>query len=340
MATLKDIAQRAGVSISTVSKILNDVPTPIQVSDLTKQKVINIARDLRYYPNMFARSLRTNRTGIIGVVVSDIKDPFFSEIINGIERTFNENDYYFMLSSVENSLQKEEIYLSRFNKLNVDGILILGGAQRLTDNRVKNLLGCGVPIIVVGRASPHPVISSVTVENYNGGYKATECLINLGHRDIIHVTPSEKRADADERMNGYLRALNEHGLKSKSNIMKSGIDAESGYSTCMEIAEKCPEFSAIFTYNDMLALGCMRAIKDKGLRIPADVSIVGFDDIPIARVFDPPLTTIVQPREKMGVRAAELLLKLLKEDGGNGDVGENIIFPTEIVIRNTTGKKS
>jgi len=338
VATLKEVAKKAGVSITTASKILNDKPFQIHISEETKKKVLEVAKELNYYPNIFARSLRTKKTGIVGVIVSDITDPYFGGIINGAEKILNENDYYFLLSSAQNSPQREELYLTKLRKSRVDGLLILGGTQRFTNNEVEQLVRSGIPIVVVGRSAPHPDICSVTVDNFTGGFLATEHLIKLGHQDIVHITTTEPRVDGEERLNGYKSAMEKHGLKNKCWIEKGDITAESGYKAMTNTLKKGKRPTAVFAFNDISALGVMRAIRNQGLRIPENIAVVGFDDIPIAAHFDPPLTTMRQPQEEMGRRGAELLIRAVRERE-KGAERENIGLEAKLITRKSSGSK-
>jgi len=338
VATLKEVAKKAGVSITTASKILNDKPFQIHISEETKKKVLEVAKELNYYPNIFARSLRTKKTGIVGVIVSDITDPYFGGIINGAEKVLNENDYYFLLSSAQNSPRREELYLTKLRKSRVDGLLILGGTQRFTNNEVKQLVRSGIPIVVVGRSAPHPDICSVTVDNFTGGFLATELLIKLGHQDIVHITTTEPRVDGEERLNGYKSAMEKHELKNKCWIEKGDITAESGYKAMTNILKKGKRPTAVFAFNDISALGVMRAIRNQGLRIPENIAVVGFDDIPIAAHFDPPLTTMRQPQEEMGIRGAELLIRAIRERE-KGAERENIGLEAKLITRKSSGSK-
>ena len=336
--TLKDVAKKAGVSITTASRVLNDKPSQILISEETKKKVLEVAKELDYYPNIFARSLRTKKTGIVGVIVSDITDPYFGGIINGAEKILNENDYYFLLSSAQNSPQREELYLTKLRKSRVDGLLILGGTQRFTNDEVKQLVRSGIPIVVVGRKCPHPNVSSVIVDNFTGGFVATEHLIKLGHQDIVHITTHQPRVDGEERLNGYESALEKYRSKEKCWIEKGDITAESGYKVMTNILKKGKRPTAIFAFNDISALGVMRAIRSQGLRIPEDFAVVGFDDIPIAAHFDPPLTTVKQPQEEMGRKGAELLLRAIGESK-KGTERENLVLEAKLITRKSSGSK-
>lgn len=336
MVRLKEVAKKAGVSVATASRIINDKPSQVPISQETKRKVLEAAKKLNYYPNIFARSLRTKKTGIVGLIVSDITDPYFGGIIDGVEKVLNENDYYFFLSSAQNSPEKEELYVTKFRKGLVDGLLILGGTQRFTDNEVKQIMESGIPIVLVGRSAPHHNISSVTVDNFRGGFLATEHLIKLGHRHIVHITSHKPRADGKERLNGYKSSMEKYGLKDRFWIEKGDITAESGYEVMSNILGKIKRPSAVFALNDRSALGVIQAIRNQGLRIPEDIAVVGFDDIPISAHFNPPLTTVRQPQTEMGKLGAELLLKVIRKED---EITENIIIlKPELIVRRSSKK--
>jgi len=339
VGTLKEVARKAGISVTTASRILSNRPSQIPISEETKRKVLGVAKQLDYYPNIFARSLRTGKTGIVGVIVSDVTDSFFGGIIDGIEKVLNEYDYYFLLSSAQNSPQKEELYLTKLRKSRVDGLLILGATQRFTDNEVREVARGGIPIVLVGRESPHPSISAVTVDNFTGGFLATEHLIRLGHTKVVHITTRQPRVDGDQRLNGYESAMEKHGLKDKCWVEKGDITAESGYQVMTGILEEGKRPTAVFPFNDMSTLGVIRAIRDQGLRIPEDIAIIGFDDIPIACHFDPPLTTVRQPQEEMGRKGAELLMKVLDRNNKSYK-SESVVFKPRLIIRESCQARS
>ena len=335
MSTLSEVAKRAGISKTTASRVLNNRPSGIPISEETRKKVLKAAKELNYYPNIFARSLRTKKSGIVGVVVSDITDPYFSDIISGIEQVLNKSGYYFLLSTVQNSPEKEEAYLARLRRSGVDGLLIVGATMQLRDKEIKKLENSEIPVVLVGRKLSHSSISSVTVDNFTGGFLATEHLIKLGHQYIVHITTKEARVDGRERLNGYTAAMKKYGLEDKCYIAKGGITAESGYEITLKVLKDLKSTTAIFAFNDMTAIGSIRAIRDSGLHVPEDISVVGFDGIPIAAHYEPPLTTVHQPRMEMGRLGAELLIKAMDEKGGSKR-RNNVILKPKLTIRKSS----
>ena len=334
MITLKDIAKKAGVSVTTVSGVLNNKPSKISISDETKEKVFRIAEGLNYYPNIFARSLRTKITGIIAVIVSDVRDPYFNAIIEGVEQILERKEYYFILISSRNSPARENLYLNKLRRTLVDGLLVLSGMIRFTDKMIEELVQSKVPIVFISHKSPHPSISSVELDNFKGGFLATEHLIKLGHSDILHLTTSRRRSDAQDRLDGYLSAMQKYGLRKMCWIQESSDNLKSGYKFMTHLLEKDRRPTAVFTFNDRSALGVIKATQNKGLRIPQDIAIVGFDDVPISTYSCPSLTTIRQPSTEMGRRGAELLLKVIKKC--DTSAVKHIVFPPKLIVRESS----
>ncbi len=334
MVILRDVAKKVGVSVATVSSVLNNRPSKVPISDETKKKVLKTVKELNYYPNIFARALRTKITGIVAVVVTDIKDPYFNAIVDGVEQILEENGYYFLLMSAHNSPRKEKLYLNKLRKSRVDGLLVLSGVMQFTNNMIRELSRSKIPIVLVAHRAPVLNISSVEVDNFKGGFLATEHLISLGHSDITHITTSYQRPDAQHRLNGYVSAMEKYGLANKCWIQKGGDTVESGYEAMTHVLQKDKRPTAVFAFNDRSAFGVIKALRNRELRVPQDVAVVGFDDITFAAHFCPPLTTMQQPSTEMGRRGAEFLLKAIKErDTGTG---EHIVFPPKLIVRGSS----
>jgi DNA-binding LacI/PurR family transcriptional regulator len=311
LATLKDVAAQAGVSVATASRILNKKQTRVPVSRRTAERVVAAATGLGYYPDPAARSLRTGRTQTVGVIVMDITDPYFAGLLDSVEKTLNRSDYHFLLSSARNSLQEQGFYVSVLKRSRVDGLLILGGTQRFTELEIEQLVASRVPIVVVGRVAASPMIGSVSIDNRRGGRLAAEHLLGLGRTSIVHFTTEERRADADERRQGCEEAIAAAGL-AVAWVEKGSITEESGYRQMGRLLDSGRLPDGLFAYNDRIAVGAMRAARERGLDVPGDLAIVGFDDIPLAFYVDPPLTTIRQPLAQMGQMGADLLLECIR----------------------------
>jgi LacI family repressor for deo operon, udp, cdd, tsx, nupC, and nupG len=333
LATLKEVAARAGVSTATASRILNKKQTRVPVSKETAQKVLAAAASLGYYPDTAAQSLRTRETHTVGVIVMDITDPYFAGLLDAVEKILNRSEYHFLLSSAQNSLQEEQFYLSVLRRSRVDGLLILGGTQRFTEAEIDQLVASRVPIVVVGRVAPSPLISSVSIDNLSSAQKATSHLVELGCRRIVHFSTEQWRADAERRREGYERALAEAG--GTAWVEKGSITEESGYRLMDRVLGSGARPDGLFAYNDRLAIGAMRAAREHGLRVPEDIAVVGFDDIPFALYVEPSLTTVRQPVAEMGRLGAELLLQGIRNREASR-AGEHREVDTELIIRKST----
>ncbi|MGQ9631592.1 MAG: LacI family DNA-binding transcriptional regulator [bacterium] len=336
MATLKDIAERVGVSVTTVSRVINDVDSPIKIKQETRDKILRVARELNYKPNVFARYLKTKRSNIIGVVIQNIADPYFGEMIDGIEQVLNQHKYFFLLSTISNSLEKERSYLEKLRLSRADGIVIAGSMPQIADREIAQLVEDEIPVVLIGREFDDPRVPYVTMDNERGGFLAVEYLIELGHRDIGFILGPDYSGDAQQRLAGYKGALAQHGLQYDEGLtIKGGNDEESGYRSMNALLDRKKPLSAVCTFNDRTALGAMRAIRNRGLRVPEDISVVGFDDIPAAEYSEPPLTTIRQPVRELGRQGALLLIKCLerKRDEGLEGPCDRIVLPAELIVR-------
>lgn len=337
MITIRDVAKKAGVSVTTVSNVLANKSGKIPVSEKTKSKIMRVVEKVDYHPNIYARYLRTKSTGIVAVMVTDIKDYFFNTMIDEIEQVLEKNGYYFILISAQNSPQKEKLYLNKVRKTRVDGLLVLSGTVDISDNMIRELSRDKMPMVLIARRDTYQSISSVDTDELMGGFLATEHLISLGHRNIMHITTFCPRVDAEDRLKGYTRAMQKHGLRKKCWIEKGILAMEGGYKTMTNVLRRGKNPTAIFTFNDRMAFGAMNAIRDEGLEIPEDIAVVGFDDIPFATYSYPSLTTIRQPISEMGKRGVQLLLGDIK--GDRSKKNQHVVLESELIIRKSSGSK-
>jgi len=334
-----DVAKAAGVSTATVSAVLNGTATRIPVSEASRKKVKEAIHKLNYEVNEHARSLRTGKSFTIGVVVSDITQPFSGEMIRVIERVLSERNYNFLLSDIQNNKEREKFYLQLFLKKKVDGILFVGASNELDDQGIQDLLKAGIPVVLTEREVAEKNVSTVLVDNIKGAFMATEHLIKLGHKKINFISGPSKNAVTIERVEGYKKAMAQKNLQcGEECVIQGGISLEDGYKAMMKILEKGEIPTAIAAFNDSLALGAMRAIKDKGLSIPRDIAVVGYDDIPMACYCDPVLTTIRQPILKMCHVASGLLLDILAGVYPRDYCRKTMLEP-ELIIRKSCGSQ-
>jgi DNA-binding LacI/PurR family transcriptional regulator len=336
--SIKDIAKAAGVSHSTVSRALSGSPL---VSDETKVRIQRLAKEMGYSPNSLARSLVTRQTHTVGVVVTTISDPFVAQVVQGIEATAHDHGYTVLLANSGAVPEREIAAVEMLRSKRVDCVIVT--SSRIGALYLEHLERIGVPIVLINN---HNELSgrytfTVTVDNYHGGYSATEHLTQLGHRRVAYVTaPADHSSDFD-RMAGYRQALIDAGLEpDPAWVIPGNGRAEGGEQALETFVALEPRPTAVFCYNDMTAIGLMYAARQSGLAVPQDIAVVGFDDIPFATYFYPPLTTIAQPKAEMGSLAMEMALSLMAADRGeaNGKSGEssNVVVRGKLIVRAST----
>ena len=336
-ATMKDVAREAGVSAATVSAVLNKRNTQIPVSERTRKKVLNAARAMNYHLDEQARALRQGKSNTIGVVVSDITQPLYGMMLRMVEQEVRQKNYHFLVSDIEITPEKEKSYLDLFMRRNVDGILFLGGAGDIDDADILNLVENGVAVVLAEREVGQGRVPCALADNIKGGFLATDHLIRHGHRRVGCLRTSTTSAVSMEREAGYRQALESHGIEySQELIAGDGNTLEDGHRAVTELFERTEVPKALFAQSDLVALGAMRAIRDKGLSVPEDIALAGFDDIPIAAYVEPPLTTVHQPVQRMCRNAVQTLLDIL-EDNLPRDFAKRTVFEPELVIRSSCG---
>lgn len=334
--TLEDVAEKAGTSVGTVSRILNNKAYGIRISKATQQKVLKIAGELNYRPNLIARSLRTQRSHTVGVIVPEMGGPYVGGIISGIEVAANSRGYFPLISSLENNISIEKTYLEIFEQNQVSGVIIVGTDFEVEEQTLEPLIRGNIPVVFVGKRIRTPYVA---IDNVKGGFLATEYLIRLGHKDIGLIIGPSRIEDYKERWQGYRLALKQYKLEYNEAVVEKKKEVcsnpQSGYE-CMKrlLQRKIP--SALFAYDDRCAFGAIRAIQERGLKVPEDVAVVGFDDISPAAYYNPPLTTIQQPVQEMGRRGAGLLIDLM-QDKKSEEADRQIILECKLVIRKSSG---
>lgn len=333
--TIKDIARRAGVSIATVSRVINNKSEG--VGRETREKILDIVKELNYYPNRIARGLVTKKTNILGLILPDISNPFFPSLARGVEDTASRYGYNMILCNTDNKKEKEETYISVLKENNVDGILYTS-VIRQKDKNVKKLLQSKIPFVLLDRSINVRDIPKVFTDGVSGMQQMINYLIENGHRRIAYISGPKSNSSTEQRLKGYRKALGDAGISADHTIMKDGdYKISSGYKNMLELLDEGGNFSAVACANDLMAVGALEALKDRGIKVPEEMSITGYDDIYIADVTSPKLTTVAQPKYEMGCIAAELLVKLVQGE----EISEReVVLQPSLVIRESVAKRS
>lgn len=334
--TLKDVAREAKVHPGTASRALN-VETRALVNEDTARRVLAVADRLGYRPNPIARGLKTARSYTIGVVIPDLTNPLFPPIVRGIQDRLDEAAYTPLLANTENDPDRERADFEAMRARHVDGFIT---ATARSDPRFKDLLGeLGLPVVLVNRRLEQSTYPSVVVDDRAGILLAVRHLAEQGHRRIAHVAGPLNISTGYLRHEGFRASMREVGLEVDDELIRMGeafVESE-GERLCAELLDAGRDFTAIVAANDLMALGCYDVLEARGVACPAEVSVVGYNDMPFAAHFDPPLTTIRIPHYELGTRAAELLLELLRTEVA--EPAQELLEPS-LVVRESTAPPS
>ena len=333
MVTIKDIAALAGVSKTTVSKVLNNKDE--KISNATRQKVLDIVKQKNYIPNKMAQSLVTKKTKTIGVIIPDIRNPFFTDIVRGIEDKAFKEGYNIILCNTDECEEKEVKAINTLIEKMVDGIIFAPSSKG--DSNLSDYNGLTKPIVLVDKKLNIKNLKGiVTLDNKEGTYLATNLLVENNHKKILYLSGPLKNKISKDRLKGYKKALKKAGIKyDESLVLKGEYSLEWGYEIIKKL--KYINFTAICAGNDLIAIGAIKALKERNIRVPKDVSVVGFDDIETSSIINPQLTTIKQNSYSMGYESANILIKNLEKKSFNNI--EKITFKPELIIRDSTAKK-
>ena len=339
--TLADIAAKASVTPMTVSRVLNSAG---YVNSETRERVMRVAREMNYRRNGLARGLKRQRTETVGMVIGDIANPFAAELSRGVREVLEAKGYSLFICVSEHTAKEDVQAFDSLADHRADGIIVATRASKSGNERLTELIDSGIPVSLIGRDFRHPHADLVMADNLTGGYEATRHLIALGHKRIGFIGISLTQGLRLRRFQGYVEALNEHGLTVEEELIvggRNGAEQMPGYSTeemgydgMMKLLELKHRPTAIFARNDYTAMGALNAIKRAGLRIPEDIAIVGYDDIPLASHTSPTLTTVRQPTREQGRTAAEFLLRRIQED--REQPRREKTFNCELVVREST----
>ncbi len=330
MATIKDVARQAGVSVATVSRVLNGNG---HVREATRMRVREIARELDYSPHGAARSLITSRTHTIGVLLPDLYGEFYSEVIRGIDQRAQRDGYHVLLAGERPELEPA----LRAMRGRVDGLIIMW--PELDAQLLGGPLLARVPVILLNCPPTDLAHDTIGIANYDGAYAMVRHLASLGHRRIALIRGAAHNFDAAERLRGYRAAVRDLGLESDPDLEVPGDFSEAaGYEAARALLERAVRPTAVFAANDCMAIGALSAFRAAGLRVPDDVAIAGFDDIPMARYMDPALTSVHVDISALGERAAARLLEALQAPPGRELRRETL--PTTLVVRRSCGARA
>ncbi|TDO94877.1 LacI family transcriptional regulator [Halanaerobium saccharolyticum] len=334
MLTIKDIARKAGVSVATVSKVMNGYD---DIGEVTKAKVLKIIEENNYRPNANAQSLRTNKSFLVGLFFKDhqdsgVKHPFFRGIISGLEEKLLENNYDMILFSA--NWEDQFSYLEKCQFRNVDGAILMGMPK--DDPKIPELLNAKIPSVFIDLDMSAERASYIISDNEEGARKAVRHLAELGHQKIATIEGEEITVPTQKRLAGYKAEMKAQNLEIRDEwVIQGRFSVDGGYQAMKEILRLENKPTAIFCQGDEIAVGAMQATKEAGLKVPDDFSIVGFDDIEISQYLNPALTTVCQKKEEMGIEAANMVIELINN---HEEKVEPEIIDTELIVRNSTRK--
>jgi|SRR5579863_2191578 len=338
MVTIRDVARKAQVSVGTVSHVTSGA---VRVRPELRERVLKAARELNYQPNHTARSLKTRQTRILGMVISDITNPFFPQVVRGAEDIALKHNYLLVTLNTDDHLEREKHILSMLRTRRVDGILLVVAPNQKDVSHIKSAIAAGIPMVCLDRVPPGVPVDSVSTDNVKGAEMCVRHLLALGHRRIGIITGTVGLSTASDRLRGCQNALTEAGITPDRELIREGdFREETGYVLCKSLCLSRKRPTAVFVSNAMMGLGALKAITELGLRCPEDIAIAIFDDLPLAGVFQPHLTAVAQPAYAIGSKGAELLLKRIETKAKIRKPVKLLLEPELKVRESTRGNES
>lgn len=320
-----DVAKKSGLSVVTVSRVLNGAET---VREKNRQKVLDAIKELGYHPNAAARSLARGKTGIIGLIVTTLQDSFFDAVVKELNEVLALHGYYLAISVSTGIASDESHYLIQEDR--VDGLILLSPMEE--DNYIVELKKRGIPYVLIDNQKPENDNFSVTIDNFKGGYAAASHLLDNGHTSIAHLCGQEMFRSTRERRDGFMQALSERGL-APFEIVNGDFEIGFGYETAVRWLKEGQLPQAVFAGDDNIALGVVNALMEAGVQVPGQVAVVGYDDQTISSQLHPYLTTVRQPADRIGIAAADMLLKRID---GTMKRGANLKIDPELIVRESS----
>jgi LacI family transcriptional regulator len=330
--TLRDVAARAGVHPATASRALNP-ETRLLVREDTARRVLEAAEALGYHPNQVARSLRTRRSHSVGVLIPDLTNPLFPPIVRGLEDRLAAAGYVALLGNTDGDSERERLLFEQMRARHVDGMVL--ATAHLSDPLLVEAARAGLPVVLVNRMAQDHSVPSVSVDSERGMQMAVSHLIERGHRRIAHIAGPQELSTGLHRYQGFVAAMRSHQLDAGADavVFAKAYSIEEGLRCTRLLLERRLGVTAVAAANDMLAVGCLEGLEEAGLACPADVSVVGFNDMPFIDRLRPPLTTVRFPHYQVGTEAAQLLLERIFGEGGPVKV---LYLAPELVVRGST----
>ncbi len=337
--TIKDIAKALGLSVSTVSRALRD---SYEIGEQTKKRVQDYAKEYNYKPNPIALSLKERKTRSIGIVVSEIANTFFSQVIDGIESIAYNNGYNVIITQSKESAERERMLLNDLVSRSVDGLIISIAAETIDYSAFRDLKEKGLPIVFFDRVVNEIDTHKVTIDNFKGAYEAAENLIKNGYKNIAVIANNKNLAITQDRLNGFIKAMEDNNLViKKTNILyceHGGMGNTEVEEAIMPLLKKANKPDAIFALSDKLSIETLRILKDKNIRVPHDIALIGFSNSNDSSLMDPPLSIIQQPAFSMGQIAASQLLEIINSRRQITDFKNTVLLPKVILRKSSSGK--
>ena len=330
---IKAVAKKAGVSVATISRVLNH---PDAVAPDTKERILNIMESLDYTPNWFARGLKLNRTGVIALLIPEILDLGYMEIAKGVEDVAHQKNYNIMLCTTEEDGNKEKGYIENFMARNVDGIILV--SSFLKKNDLEQMKKQDISVVLIGRSDELTGENLVYTDYKIAAGEAVKHMVEIGHRKIGMICGNRPKIENMDKLEGFRKTLTDEGLSYQpEHIVEEENSIEGGYLGASKLLNLKDRPEAIFVTSDMMAIGAMEKIKQTGLKIPQDIAVVGFDNLKISGYVEPKLTTVAKPMYRMGLVAARLLFDLMEGENEEDAEPQEILIQSKLKVRKSCG---
>jgi len=332
---MKDVAEAVGVSVNTVSRALNDKP---DINDETKRKILEVAEKLNYHPNRLAQGLRRQKSGVIGVIVADIGNPYFSTLVKGLEEAATEKDYSIILQDTDENYENEVEAIDTMIEERVDGIVL--SPVQTEKGTIRRLQEHNIPFVLVARRFRDIETDYVISDEVNGAFQATKYLIEKGHDKIAFINGPVHNSSAIDRLKGFREAYSQKGIEPDEQLITHGaVSTDDGRHYFDILVRKDRDFSAIFNFSDYVALGVLNAARARNINVPEDLEVVGYDDIEFTRCLSIPLSSVKVPKREMGRKALDILVNKITSNGDHKKDPEEgkkfeVKLSTKFVIRN------